>query len=141
MTSYHGIRTGCQPIAALRVEVERDGKTYHLPMRLDLKYHSPSGLKCGFHGLGPLQLSLAILTDFLRDDQKALELYQDFLDEVTSRLPSNTGWQLTDTQVVAAINAINLRNLKAAEDKRVTLIKSVSNTPGSRYDENGNKCY
>lgn len=49
-----------------------------LPLRLDLRRHSPDGFEWGYAGSGPAQLALAILAHHLGDDAEALRLYQDF---------------------------------------------------------------
>lgn len=53
-----------------------DGKP--LPLRLDLRNHSPTGFSWGYNGSGPAQLALAILADHLGSDAAALSLYQGF---------------------------------------------------------------
>src|ERR1043165_648532 len=58
-----------------------------LDPRLDLHNHSPTGFEWGYCGSGPAQLSLAILAYHLRDDQRALTLYQRFKWEVIAELP------------------------------------------------------
>lgn len=54
-----------------------------LPMRLDLRNHSPSGFEWGYEGSGPAQLALAILA-FEYPDDIALKHYQDFKREVVA---------------------------------------------------------
>jgi len=41
------------------------GKRYPLPLRLDIRNHSPTGFNCGYQGSGAAQLALAILADFI----------------------------------------------------------------------------
>jgi hypothetical protein len=64
-----------------------------LPSRTDLRNHSPTGFEWGYEGSGPAQLALAILCDFLQDDQKALEYYQEFKRDIISPIGGQT-WTL-----------------------------------------------
>ena len=52
-------------------------KSEPLPLRLDLFNHSPTGFGWGYGGSGPAQLALALLADFLGDDDRAIRLHQD----------------------------------------------------------------
>lgn len=40
-----------------------DGRSYPLPLRLEIRSHSPTGFEWGYGGSGPAQLALAILAD------------------------------------------------------------------------------
>src|SRR5262245_12952424 len=40
-----------------------DGKEYPLPLRQEIRNHSPTGFSWGYDGSGPAQLALAILAD------------------------------------------------------------------------------
>lgn len=77
-----------------------------LPVRLNLRNHSPDGFSWGYHGSGPAQLALAILADALGDDARALELYQSFKAKVIARLDIDKPWSLTTIDVCAAIREI-----------------------------------
>lgn len=46
---------------------EGDDGDAMLPMRNDLRNHSPTGAEWGYGGSGPAQLALAILSDALGD--------------------------------------------------------------------------
>lgn len=50
-----------------------------LPLRLDLRDHSPTGFEWGYRGSGPAQLALAICA-YVAGDEVALEVYQAFKD-------------------------------------------------------------
>ena len=65
-----------------------------LPVRLDLRNHSPTGFEWGYGGSGPSQLSLALLADFTQDDAYACALYQDLKWDVVCELPEQ-GWEIT----------------------------------------------
>ncbi len=88
--SYTGKRTvaGCI--------VERDGQV--LDWRLDLWNHSPSGLEWGYEGSGPAQLALAILADYLDNDDEAVQLHQDFKRTCIAHMDKDE-WTLTDEQM------------------------------------------
>ena len=58
-----------------------------LPTRNDLRDHSPSGFEWGYPGSGPAQLALAILADFLGDDELAQDLHQFLKRDVIAKLP------------------------------------------------------
>ena len=70
--------------------------------RLDLWNHSPSGFECGYGGSGPAQLALAILADCLQDDERAVELHQEFKNKVIACLPRDS-WTLAEDDIRAAI--------------------------------------
>ena len=52
----------------------------------------------GHPGSGPAQLALAILADYLDDDERALRLYQQFKSTVIAELPKR-GWEITAEQI------------------------------------------
>lgn len=70
-----------------------------LDPRFDLRRHSPAGFGWGYGGSGPAQLALAMLADFLGDDEAAQRAYQDFKFEVVGRLPQGGGWQMAGRQI------------------------------------------
>lgn len=74
---YHGSRDRHGNRVVVRVS-KADGERIPLDPRFDLANHSPDGFEWGYAGSGPAQLALAILADFLEDDQQALALYQRF---------------------------------------------------------------
>ena len=84
-----------------------------LPLRLELKNHSPDGW--GYLGSGPAQLGLAILAYHFADpsatqeqaDRKALQLYQSFKEKLIAPLPEE-GWQF-ETYIVADTVALILK--------------------------------
>jgi hypothetical protein len=76
----------------LRIEVP-SGVEELLPLRLDLRNHSPSGFAWGYRGSGPAQLALALLADALGDDGRAERLHQHFKDAFVARLVENREWQ------------------------------------------------
>ena len=93
MKTYHGERTeaGC--------EVTVDG--WPLRMRSDLSGNATTAFDWGYAGTG--QLSLALLSDFLGDDDsRAKALAPAFENEVVARL-SHDSWTLTDDDLAAAV--------------------------------------
>ena len=79
---------------------------HSLNPRLDLRNHSPTGFQWGYGGSGPAQLGLAILADYLKDDDQAQRFYQDFKYSVIGRLPQGQGWTLTPEQIDEALAEI-----------------------------------
>jgi hypothetical protein len=77
----------------------KDGGLTELPMRNDLRNHSPTGAEWGYSGSGPAQLALAILADAIGDGP-ALELYQDFKSAVVSGFDREK-WELSVDDVLA----------------------------------------
>lgn len=97
---YRGRRS---PSAA--VTVTAGGVERPLPLRLDLRRHSPTGFGWGYAGSGPAQLALALAADALGDDERARRVYQRLKAAVVAGLPSD-GWTLTADQVRATVTAI-----------------------------------
>ena len=58
---------------------------HEISARYDLVNHSPDGFEFGYAGSGPTQLALAVLADFLEDDEKALKYHVDFRDNFIER--------------------------------------------------------
>jgi hypothetical protein len=97
--------------------VTRGGEQKPIDPRFDLVNHSPTGFCWGYAGSGPAQLALAILSDYLKDDKKVLNLYQDFKSRVIVHLPMDADFTLTDGEIERALEAIRynraLRNPQA----------------------------
>lgn len=83
-------------------EVAVDGRA--LDPRFDLKRLSPAGFEWTYEGAGPAQLALALLADHLRDDARALALYEPFMRAVVADLDNS--WELTSADIDAALEAI-----------------------------------
>jgi hypothetical protein len=97
---YYGVRTP----EGVRVWVLTwKAEAYLLPLRLDVRDHSPTGFEWGYGGSGPAQLALAILADVF-PAEVALDFYQDFKDEVIARLPHGH-WALAEDRVLEWVNA------------------------------------
>jgi hypothetical protein len=70
-----------------------------LDPRLDLENRSPTGFECGYVGSGPRQLALAILADFLGEDELAVRLSWRFMEEIIAGLPRDREWQITSEEI------------------------------------------
>jgi hypothetical protein len=92
------------------VEVFKPGKSpYPLQERQDIVNHSPTGIAWGYGGSGPAQCALAILVDYLVDQERARSLYQEFKFRTIAGLPRNAEWTMTGSQVEQAIRRISCR--------------------------------
>ena len=72
-----------------------------LPLRLETRGHSPTGLAWGYGGSGPAQLALALLTDALGDLEKAVQHYQDFKGAVVANWGEH--WSISQQDIRAFI--------------------------------------
>jgi hypothetical protein len=88
-TRYLGERT---EYGVSVLKEDPDGWMTPLPMRNDLRNHSPDGPEWGYAGSGPAQLALAILSDAI-GERAALDHYQDFKSAVVAGLPHDR-WEL-----------------------------------------------
>ena len=88
-------------------EVTVDGSP--LNPRYDLRNHSPDGFSHGYSGSGPAQLSLALLADVLKDDDKAQQLYQDFKSAIIAQLPMDEGWTMTEQEILEHVKRLEKR--------------------------------
>lgn len=77
-----------------------------LKPRLDLHSHSPDGFEWGYGGSGPSQLSLALLADFLEDDQKALAWYQPFKWRTVAQWERKEKWQMSGAEIADVLAAL-----------------------------------
>lgn len=83
-----------------------------LDPRFDLRYHSPNGFSWGYHGSGPAQLALALLADATGDDELAQRYYQDFKAEVVAKIPTDSNFEMTDTEIIESLEKIKERVVK-----------------------------
>ena len=88
------------------VTVTRSGRTKPLDPRYDLRNNSPTGFACDYNGSGPVQLALAILTDYFgaKSGGKALAeaLFQSFKFTVIAALPEC--WKMNLEEVGTALH-------------------------------------
>jgi hypothetical protein len=96
MKVYEGRRT----IDGLVVTV--DGKA--LPEHYEVKRFTRFGFEWSYEGESPQQLALAILVDFLGDNDRAIGLSELFMKEVVANLDND--WRLTGGEVEAAVRGI-----------------------------------
>ena len=103
----HGKRyVGIMDEDGLEVTVHRaDGTSYPLPLRLDLRNHSPNGFSHGYSGSGCAQLALALCADATGNDEMARDIYQSVKRDVVARL-NGDAWELTQGQVLDAVKAV-----------------------------------
>ena len=102
---YRGRREAIGICDVVVMDTDVDG--HKLDPRFDLVNHSPTGFEWGYGGSGPAQLSLAILADYLGDDQMALDLYQDFKWDIVAQLPDV--WKLTRKYIEDEISYLKWR--------------------------------
>ncbi|MBX9579622.1 MAG: hypothetical protein K2X87_04875 [Gemmataceae bacterium] len=95
---YVGVRA---PGGAVVAGEDDAGRVRPLPLRTDLRNHSPTGFEWGYSGSGPAQLALAILADVV-GAERAQEggLYQRFKFDVVAGFPADR-WELTREAVLA----------------------------------------
>jgi hypothetical protein len=96
MKTYQGKRT----IDGLVVTV--DGQL--LPEHYAVKRFTKFGFEWTYEGDSPRQLALAILVDYLGDNERAIRLSEPFMKQIVANLDND--WQLSGTEVDAAIRAI-----------------------------------
>ena len=82
-----------------------------LPPRLDLRQHGTEGLEWGYGEGGPAQLALALLADYLGDDERAISLYQHLKRRLVWKLPVS-GWTLTGAQLEAEVKEIEAQTAR-----------------------------
>lgn len=99
MKTYEGTRT----IDGLRVTV--DGKA--LDEHYDVKRFTTYGFEWTYEGESPQQLALAILADYLGDNERAIRLAEPFMKSVVANLDND--WTLTGDQIDAHIKEIEKR--------------------------------
>ena len=93
---YRGDRT----IDGIKVTV--DGEP--LDERYDIKQFTNLGFEWTYEGGSPQQLALAILARHLGDDQKALNLSDQFMQQVIAELDNE--WSLTSEEIDAFLASI-----------------------------------
>jgi hypothetical protein len=94
--------TGAHPSGAAGpsevYRIDPDGGRTAIAWRLDLVNHSPTGLSWGYGGSGSAQCALAILADFLKNnDELAVRLHQDFKQRFVARFGDE--WKLTGRSI------------------------------------------
>lgn len=98
------------------VRVIGDGSERDLSPRFDLRRHSTTGFAWGYGGSGPAQLALAILADALRDDARALAVYQDFKFGVIAGVSRDEPLDLSEADVLAAVETLEAAAARARSE-------------------------
>ncbi len=96
MKIYQGKRT----IDGLVVTV--DGKA--LAEHYEVKRFTRFGFEWTYQGESPQQLALAILVDYLADNDRAIRLSGPFMTEIVANFDND--WQLTGAEIDAAVRSI-----------------------------------
>ena len=77
-----------------------------LPLRLDIVDHSPTGFEWGYAGAGPQQLSIAILADYLENDELVKKYYRSFTWDVIQHIKWDEHWKLLGIEVELVVDNI-----------------------------------
>jgi hypothetical protein len=96
MKTYEGRRT----IDGLTVTVNGQRLDEHY----DVKCFSKYGFEWTYEGASPQQLALAILVDYLGENEKAIRLSQPFMQQVIANLDND--WTLRGDQIDSALRKI-----------------------------------
>ena len=96
MKTYEGKRT----IDGLRVTV--DGKP--LGEHYDVKRFTTYGFEWTYEGESPQQLALAILADYLGDNDLAIRLSEPFMKKIVANLDND--WTLKSAEIDSALKSI-----------------------------------
>lgn len=96
MKTYEGKRT----IDGLRVTV--DGSP--LPEHYEVKKFTSYGFEWTYEGESPQQLALAILVDYLGDNDRAIRLSEPFMKSVVANLDND--WTLKSGEIDTALKTI-----------------------------------
>lgn len=93
------VKTYRAPSNGTNVIVHEHGHVQrNLKPRRDLRHYA-NGFEWGKLSRGCKQLSLALLCDALGDDERALDLYEQYATDVIAKLPSGVGIVLTDSTI------------------------------------------
>lgn len=94
MATYEGIKG-----ETLVWTVTKDGERLDPRASQKVRNHSQGGFSWGYGGSGPAQLALALLLDVGLDEGLALELHQQFKQDMIATLDINEGWSLTTFEI------------------------------------------
>ena len=100
MSTYEGKRT----IDGLVVTV--DGK--RLDEHYEVKRFTRYGFEWTYEGESPQQLALAILVDYLGDNERAIRLSEPFMKQIVANL--DIDWTLKSDEIDQAIAALDARS-------------------------------
>jgi hypothetical protein len=97
MKAYAGKRT----IDGLVVTVDGEPLDEHYEVKRFTRY----GFEWTYEGESPRQLALAILADYLGDNDRAIRLSEPFMKKVVADLDND--WQLSAAEVDAAVRSLD----------------------------------
>ena len=102
---YSGRATPFGDNPVLRVHLGERNQ-HNLDPRTDLKRISLDGLSWGSYSPGAEQLALALLSDVLDNDPRALRLYPHLCNVLIQYMPAADDWMLADCDIRAFIRSI-----------------------------------
>lgn len=110
--TYVGMRLECgaNPVMVWHQGDGHRKTSYPLDCRWDLRNHSPDGFNWGYGGSGPAQLALAILADYLGNDDTAQQHYQNFKWDVIANLPGDANFVLSSKTIDAWLSSREIWN-------------------------------
>ena len=86
------------------VSVLEAGSERALPLRLDLRSHSPTGFSWGYLGSGPAQLALAITAEVVGADwAQQGGLYQQVKERLIAGLKPGQPWEIRGEDVLRVV--------------------------------------
>lgn len=97
MKTYEGKRT----IDGLRVTVDGRPLSEHYEVKQFTKY----GFEWTYEGESPQQLALAILADYLGDNEKAIRLSEPFMKKIVANLDND--WTLKSDEIARTLKTID----------------------------------
>ncbi len=97
MKTYEGKRT----IDGLRVTVDGRPLSEHYEVKQFTKY----GFEWTYEGESPQQLALAILADYLGDNEKAIRLSEPFMKKIVANLDND--WTLKSDEIDRTLKTID----------------------------------
>jgi hypothetical protein len=101
--AYLGVRRPDGATTVLAIDdFERPGRA--LPLRRDLARHSFE-FEWGYAGPGPAQLALAILADYLGDDQLAFHFHHSFVGVAVAGFRSGA-WAMRGEDIAACLGRL-----------------------------------
>jgi hypothetical protein len=100
--------------------IDEKGIQRELPLRLEVRNHSPTGFEWGYGGSGPAQLALALMLNYFESFHKdgnigaAQIMYQAFKFAVVGKLPSE-GWSMTTADIRTFVDDFRKADAAVAE--------------------------
>lgn len=80
-----------------------NGNAVPLPLHLELRNHSPTGVSWGYEGSGPSQLALAMCAEMV-EPATALRVYHVIKSRLIATIPQNSEhWEISGASLLAEI--------------------------------------